>query len=421
MNHHVKSDQCDSPCWFRDGWVELPLLIYFMLHFFPPLSATLPNLCLLLSVAGVGFRFRHEPLVAFKRLAHPIVWLWLGLVLILGLSIIQVPAELQPESWQRYVKDILKGSLFGAVLLVHLDSACKAKRLMLAAVIAPALMLAHYLYSTWQITRVTGLFPVQRDYLYWLLLYFPFAVVVFFSMPRWRLLAGVVAAGIVALAVTTGFRGAMLSLLVMLLCFAVFKGAWRLFLGALLISFLGVVWLSVQYPEQGAHTLQKLRQTDSSGRVANHWAPAWVLSLERPVLGHGFGHQVFSQKVASGTDLHPDWRPSGQGAEWKPSSPHSITFEVLFASGFPGLFCLGLIYATVLWFSVKALRSLSVSLSSRIEAVFLYSCLVSLVGSYFVFSQFEAPAWRSFPVMIGLLVAGIRLLASPDSDKREVV
>ena len=240
-------------------------------------------------------------------------------------------------------------------------------------------------------------------------------------MPRWRLPAGLVAAGIVALAVTTGFRGAMLSLIVMLLCFAVFRGAWRLFLGALLISAVGVIWLSVMHPEQGTYVFQKLKQTDSSGRVSSHWRPAWVLSLERPVLGHGFGHQVFSQKVASGTDLHPDWRPSGEGHEWKPSSPHSITFEVLFASGFPGLFCLGMVYAALIWFPFKALRSLKGSLPSRIEAVFLYSCLVSLVGSYFVFAQFEAPAWRSFPVMIGLLVTGIRLLASPEADKPEVL
>jgi O-antigen ligase len=391
-----------------------------MLHFFPPLPAALPNICLLLSVVGVWFRFREEPMLAVKRLTHPVLWLWLLLVVILGLSILQVSAELQAESWQRYIKDIAKGSLFGAVLLLHVDSAAKVRRLMLAGVIAPGLMLAHYLYSTWQITQATGTFPVQRDYLYWLLLYFPFTVAVFFAMPRWRFPASVVAVGIVALAVTTGFRGAMLSLFIMLVCFVVFRGAWRLFLGVLLISVLSVAWLAVQHPEQGGYALQKLRQTDSSGRVESHWVPAWVLSLEQPVLGHGFGHQVFGQKVAAATEIHPEWRPSGLGPDWMPSSPHSISFEVLFASGFPGLVSLGLLYTALIWFSLKALCSQKRCLSKGVESVFLYTCSVSLVGSYFIFAQFEAPAWRSFPVMIALVVAGLRLIAPPAEFKQEL-
>lgn len=419
MNNNVKPDQFDSTGLTKDGWVEWPLLFYFMQHFFPPLPAVLPNLCLLLSVVGVGVRFRKEPMVALRRLAHPVVWLWLLLVVLLGLSILQVPADLQAESWQRYVKDIVKGSLFGAVLLLHVDSVAKIRRLMLAGGVAPALMLVHYLYSTWQITQATGVFPVQRDYLYWLLLYFPFTVAVFFAMPRWRLPASVVAAGIVALAVTTGFRGAMLSLFVMLLCFAVFRGAWRLFLGALLISAIGVIWLSVQHPEQGAYALQKLKQTDSSGRVASHWLPAWTLSLERPVLGYGFGHQVFGHEVAVATDIHPEWRPIGYGPEWTPSSPHSISFEVLFAGGFPALVSLGLLYVALFWFPLKALRSRKGSLSI-VEGIFLYTCSVSLIGSYFVFAQFEAPAWRSFPVMIGLVVAGIRLITPSAVLKSEL-
>jgi hypothetical protein len=45
--------------------------------------------------------------------------------------------------------------------------------------------------------------------------------------------------------------------------------------------------------------------------------------------------------------------------------------------------------------------------------------MVSLLGSYLIFAQFEAPAWRSFPVMIALVVAGIRLVAHPAELKQE--
>lgn len=402
----------------KETWVEWPLLLYFMMHFFPPLPSALPNLCLLLSVLGVGLRYRSQASLALARLNHPIVWCWLLLVAILGVSLFQVPDALQAESWHRFIKDFGKGSLFGVVLLLHVDSTDKAHRIILAGVLAPAGMLLDYIFSTWQITQSTGEFPVQRDYLYWLLLYFPLAVSAVFLFPKWRILAALVAVGIIALAVTTGFRGAMLSLLVMSLAFVRFPGAWRLFLGGLMISVVGVTWLLASHPEQGSYALKKLGQTDSSGRVANHWLPAWKLSLERPVFGHGFGHLVFGQKVSAGAVTHPEWRPKFLGPDWAPSSPHSITFEVLFAGGFPGLISLGLLYGVILWAAAKALRRRCVKLGREIDSTFMYVCFVSLLGSYFVFSQFEAPAWRSLPIMLALFAAGVRLLDAQSSESQ---
>ncbi len=391
-------------------WYEWPLLGYFLLHFFPPFPAALPNICLILSVIGILTKYRKRAGEALHRLNHPVAWLWLSLAGLLAISIFQAPAELRGESWHRLFSDLGKGTLFGAVLLLHLDHRDKARRLLVAAVVAAAGMLLHYLATAWEIVDATGVFPVQRDYLYWLLLYFPLALGCYFLVPCARWPAAVVVIGIVGLAVTTGFRGAMLSLAAMFLTFASFPKAVRVLLGGILLALVGVIWLALSHPEQGNYVLYKLQQTDTSARVASHWLPAWELSLERPLVGHGFGHKIFSHKVHAGLADHPSWRPTGELEEWAPSSPHNMTLEVLFAAGFPGLIVLGLLFAALALYLVPPLWRERFRLHTTIENGFLYAILVSLLGSYLVFSQFETPAWRSLPVLIGLALGGLQLI-----------
>lgn len=411
-------ENSNAPATVAVAWYEWPLLLYFMLHFFPPLPAVLPNLCLLLALAGVLRRYSSWPAQAMARLNHPLAWLWLLLVTLLGLSILQAPEAMRAESWYRFVSDLGKGSLFGALIALHLDHADKAKRLLFAAVLAACGMLLHYAVTTLTIIQASGSLPVQRDYLYWLLLYFPMAVACYFVAPHWRLPAVVAALGTIALAVATGFRGAMLSLLAMSLSFAFMPGFWRLLLAGGGVAASGIAWMVMHFPAQGAYVLGKLQQTDSSGRVANHWLPAWQLSLEHPWLGNGFGHQVFGFYVNQGLEAHPSWLPSGMSLDWVPSSPHSISFEVLFAAGFPALLVLaGLGLAVLICLGLPLWRSRA-AIGNSLPKLFAYSVLVSLVGCYAVFAQFEAPGWRSFPVLIGLAIAAVNLLAAGQAEQR---
>ena len=41
-------------------WYEMPLLAYFMLHYFPPGPPALANACLFLALVGVGWDCRHR-------------------------------------------------------------------------------------------------------------------------------------------------------------------------------------------------------------------------------------------------------------------------------------------------------------------------------------------------------------------------
>lgn len=394
------------------AWYEWPFLLYFMLHFFPPLPAALPNVCLWLALLGVLQRYASQPARAMGRLNHPLLWLWLLLAGLLGLSILQVPDAMRAESWHRFVSDLGKGSLFGVVAALHLDDEGKAKRLLSAAVLGVCGMLLHYVATTVMIVHTTGNLPVQRDYLYWLLLYFPMIIGLYFIAPRWRLAAVVAAVGTIALAVATGFRGAMLSLLVMSLAFAFMPGFWRLLVVGAGVAACGVIWMLVRFPEQGGYVLSKLQQTDSSGRVASHWLPAWQLSLDHPWLGNGFGHQVFGRYVSQGLSAHPSWLPQGMSADWIPSSPHSVVFEVLFAAGFPGLLALAAVGGAVLICLGLPLWRSRAAVGNSLSMIFAHSVFISLIGCYAVFAQFEAPAWRSFPVLIGLAVAAAHFISA---------
>lgn len=392
-------------------WYEWPLLGYFMLHFFPPAPAALANGCLLLATIGVGvevFRQRGTPL---RRLGHPLAAAWLLLAGLLGLSVLQVPPELRGASLAAFTGSIGRGTFFAALLVLHLDEAGKARRLMIAGLLAGVGMLLHFGVDTWQVMATKGGFPIQRDYLYWLLVFFPFALGSYALLPRWRVPAALVAAAVIALAVTTGFRGAMLALGCMILLFAGFVPLRRVLAGGAIIAVVGVAILLATHPEQGAYILHKLQQTDSSNRVTGHWMPAWDMALQAPWAGYGFGHAVFRHFYGAFMPQFPAWTPAWSNElGWLPASPHSIVFEALFAAGFPGLVALALFAAAFTGVLGLALWRRRETVTAGAATMLALATLVSFVGNFLVISQFESPNWRSLAVLAGLAVAAMRLM-----------
>lgn len=405
-----------SPNWADDAyWYEWPLLVYFILHFFPPGPPALANICLALATAGTAWRFRTAGREALARLNQPLAWAWLLFAGLLGLSLLQTPPSLQAESLDAYLSSVGRGTLFGMLLALHMDTAPKARRLLVAGLLACLVILAHYGFDTWRVMAAKGTFPIQRDYLYWLPVFFPFALGCYALIPRLRLPAIAAAAAIIALAVTTGFRGAMLTLVAMLLIFACFLPMKRILLGAAVIALAGIAVMVLMYPEQAAYVLSKLHQTDTSNRITGHWLPAWDLTLLAPWSGHGFGHEVFRHHYGLNLPLHKEWTPAwSQQLGWLPSSEHSIVFETLFSAGFPGLLAL-------LGFSVAAIRLIGPAVWKRRSAlrsdpilVVGLSALVAFIGNFLIFAQFEAPNWRTLAVLAGLMVAAASLLKTAD-------
>jgi O-antigen ligase len=391
----------------RPAWYEWPLLIYFALHLFPPGPQALANSCLLLAVCGIAYANRCKSDSVKQLLSEPLLWLWLAFAGLIGISILQAPDALRPESWHRFMTDFGKGSLFALVLALHLDRNEKFRHLFIVATLAMLVMLIHYAFTTWQIVRSTGVLPVQRDYLYWLLFFLPLALGNYLLSKNWRLFAAIAVVFTLALAVTTGFRGALLSIVIMLVPILIFFRVWGLLAWGVVLAGLGVVALTIFWPEQGAYVLSKMQQVSSSNRVTGIWIPGWEMSLNAPWFGHGFGHHVFRESYLLALEQQPaGWTPMDDGVHgFAPASPHNIYLETLFAAGFLGLLAYLVILAMVFHGLLAVMRraaGLANLDDSRILAMVLLICGL---GNFVIFPTFETPAWRSLPIWLAMVLA----------------
>lgn len=391
------------------AWFEWPLLAYFMLHFFPPIPGPVGTVCLVLSAFGVFLEGRSCGYPRIASLNHRIIWAWLLFLGLFGLSLFQVPSELLGESRHRFTSDLVKGTFFALIVFFYLDRVERASRLLVAGALACFLMFFHFLAGTIYIVVSAGKFPFQRDYLFWMVTFFPFALALYVAQPRrpwFVLIAGFGAAGAMALAVLTGFRGATLAILVMLFIFVVQARMWRLLTIGLVLVLLGFAILYAWFPEQAAYVLAKFQQTNASNRWGGHWLPAWDMSTQAPWLGHGFGHNVFRHHYGIGIPGHPAWQLAfSEQLGWLPSSPHSIFFETLFTAGWPGLLALLLLSLILIQCLVSSIWRQRNELETNHWVLLGLATVTSFIGNYVVFYQFEAPAWRTLPIIVAIAAA----------------
>lgn len=384
-------------------WFEWPLLIYFAIHFFPPAPPALASLCLILGTFGALWEKRRHALLGMGVLNTPIVWAWCFLTGLMLASLLQVPPDLQPESWSQLRSDFLKGGLFGLTLAIYLDSAERVRRLLLAGMFASIYMLLHCAFDTLWGIYTTGNLPFQRDYLFWLTFFFPFALSsIILKQGTWRTLAFISATGTIALAILTGFRGATLTLLSMLLMYSVFTRLWGVLLGGLGLASIGIGTLTIWSPEQTDYLFTKFRQLDDSGRFCGHWLPAWDMAMLKPWTGHGFGHDVFADQFALNKPDHPLWTMH-PGA--LPRGQHSIIFETLFSAGWPGLLSFLLLSGLLVGSVGRILWQERCFLRQSPWLLLCLALLISYIGNFLIFYQFETPAWRTLPIAVAIAAA----------------
>lgn len=404
------------PVFARMQWFEPPLLLYFMVHFFPPIPAAIANIAYVLGIIGVVLSCRAGGWERLQSMRHPLVLAWMGFLVLLAFGLLSVPVELRAESVHRFLSDVVKLTVFAVVLLLYLDSAERARRLLFAGMLACLLILGFCFWEILQEVTHTGKLPFQRDYLFYLMFFFPFSLVVYRCEPRWHHLCHFLAASTIALAFLMGFRGAALALLVMSIIVAVLARLWSVLAGAVVILGVGLTVLALWFPDQAAYAMAKFQQTDSSSRVTGHWLPAWEMSMQSPWFGHGFGRHIFGHEFVNQMDAHPTWtRAWSERLGWRPNAPHSVFFETLFAAGWSGLI---LLFAMVIGMLFGLARMVWVSrhhLFANPWGSLSLAVFVSGTGTFCVFYQTEDPSWRTVP--IALMISVACLTARRNSDK----
>lgn len=271
---------------------------------------------------------------------------------------------------------------------------------------ASAMMMAHLVWDTARDIGATGQLPFQRDYLFWVTFFFPFALAVYLSGSRWRWVALAAAATVIAAAVMTGFRGAMLTLVLMSLAFTIFGRFWRILIAGIGLAAAGLAMLLAWFPPWGNYALGKLKQVDSSNRVSGHWLPAWDMGWQSPWLGHGYGHHVFRHHYDLQVDAHPKWTPMWSETLGRlPSDPHNITLEIFVAGGLPVVFAYVALTALVIMALAPVVWRRRTGLRDDPWLLLALAVLTAFVGNYVVFYQFDAPSWRTLPIAIAIVAA----------------
>lgn len=405
-----------GPIFARMRWFEPPLLFYFMVHFFPPMPSAIANSAYLLGIIGVVFSCRAGGWQRLSSLRHPLVMAWMAFVILLAIGLLHVPVELRGESLHRFVSDVVKLTIFAVAVLLYLDCVERARRLLFAGMLACLLMLGFCVIEVWSSLVHTGKLPFQRDYLFYLMFFFPFSLVVYRCEPRWRQICLLLAASTIALAFLMGFRGAVLALLVMSVIVAMFAQLWRMLALTMLLLVIGLAVLAFWFPDQAAYAVAKFQQTDSSGRVSGHWLPAWEMSMQAPWFGHGFGRHIFGHEFVLQMDAHPKWtRNWSDRLGWQPNAPHSVFFETLFAAGWPGLLLLGATVFGSLFAMARAIWQRRHNLFSNPWISLSLAIFVACVGSFCVFYQTEDPSWRTVPVALMISAGCLTALRNPEN------
>jgi O-antigen ligase len=410
----VESTRYDDPL-IGIRWFEIPLLFYFMVHFFPPMPSGIANVCLLLGTVGVLWECYKGHWFQLTRLKHPLVLAWILLVAIFYASALQVPEELLRETWRRLSSDLLKHTLFAFVILFFLDTAGRARRVLLAGMLACFLMVMFCLVEVLVLVWKTGKLPFQRDYLFYLMFFFPFSLVVSGFEQRWRYLSLALGAAALALAFMTGFRGAVLALVVMSLLFALFARKWGVLILGAALAVAGVAILAFWFPETATYVLSQFQKTHSSGRISGHWLPAWEMSMQSPWLGHGFGHHVFGHHFVEQMDNFGWPRGWTERLGWAPGSPHSVVFETLFMAGWPALFLLGVVAGSIIISLGRVITRRRDELFATPWLALALTVFISAIGNFLFFYQTEDPSWRTIPIMVMLATACLVAVREPQS------
>ncbi|WBM60776.1 O-antigen ligase RfaL [Providencia sp. PROV188] len=127
-------------------------------------------------------------------------------------------------------------------------------------------------------------------------------------------------------------RGAWLAILVSCITFFLLIKNWKVPLAVLILIGITLITLKVITNENNILLFSKLEQTSSSNRYANGTqGTALEMIKEKPILGYGYGNNVYDSVYNEKVNQHPDW------VYKKSIGPHNTFLFIWFGTGLLGL------------------------------------------------------------------------------------
>lgn len=231
-----------------------------------------------------------------------------------------------------------------------------------------------------------------------LVFFFPILPVLWYVLPKSKLIYFYILC-VVFLFILLGTlaRGGWVAVAVSGLIFIFFKRPWKLMLIAFSFFFIGLFVLKTVYPEISKTLFYKLEQTDSSHRYKNGvQGSAFELIMENPVIGYGYGDDVYIKIYNNAVKQHPNW------VYRESLGPHNIWLSIWFGTGIVGLVLLSLLFLSMCYSSYKGMREHSTH--SLIFFSFL-TILSSLISFYLIRGMFEQVDLKPLGILLGFLIA----------------
>lgn len=261
--------------------------------------------------------------------------------------------------------------------------------------------------------RATGEFldvqqyPVFRSYSDALSFFLPFTLAVTQYKPRATMVLGLVFIFQMLLLVMTGARGAWLGVGLAFAVWIILKLDKRvLIFGA--IGLTAVTIVAVVVP----NNLIKDRIVDagisSNHRIHGTWEPSIDMIANKPVLGYGYGKQIFHNEFNRRAPNEPTWTLK------KSLGPHSNYLEIGFAAGLVALLSLVLLYAQFIAHITRRVKAAE----SPFQIYFTLAVLAAFVASPLVRGFVESLRWEPNMVILGI---GLAILATnPRNGDRNI-
>lgn len=360
---------------------------------------------------------RRLPWAGLPPVGRRLLLLWGALVLLMAIaSVVGATFSIAAsEFWQGFIMP----AMLPLVLIGHFTTASRWKALLAAVIGAILLSMARnaiqYFGEWFALGRLSPDIHLHRHFGEALVLGLPFLLLaVHLAGSRLQVVAWAIPVVALLMIAGTGARGAWLGALAAIGVHVLLLRSKRLTLTVSVIGLAAAIIAAAVVPSE--LLTARLRQgVDTSLRTSGTWGPAVEMIADHPVMGYGFGDDVFHAEFNRRAPSSPNW--SFQTS----MGPHNFFLAAGFAAGFPGLALLLILLGYAIWLLVPRanllLRQAGEGHRIGLSGVAL---LGAVTGVFLVMGLVENINWRLFAFWLALLLVWLQVGCEHMHEKKEM-